>query len=171
MHVASHPLVELARTAIRRFAVDGVTIEPPTDSLPKRQAGVFVTLHKADGSLRGCIGTISATTPSLAQEVIRNAIASANHDPRFAPVRASECDGLNIHVDILSPLVAVADETELDPRRYGVVVDGGGRRGLLLPDIEEVDTVEMQLSVALQKAGIGTKEPYQLFRFEVERLR
>jgi AMMECR1 domain-containing protein len=73
-----------------------------------------------------------------------------------------------LSVDILGP-AEPSTRSELDPKRYGVIVSRGGRRGLLLPDLEGVDTVEEQLSIALQKAGIKPDEDYQIERFEVIR--
>jgi AmmeMemoRadiSam system protein A len=132
-------------------------------------AGVFVSL-KLDGRLRGCIGTIEPTTGSVAEEVIQNAISAAARDPRFPPVREEELDRLAVSVDVLGAAEPVAGEGELDVRRYGVIVRKGRRSGLLLPDLEGVDTVAEQVAIARQKAGIGPEEAgVRLYRFEVFR--
>jgi AmmeMemoRadiSam system protein A len=134
------------------------------------QHGVFVSLHRR-GQLRGCIGTFSPTQPNVAQEVIRNAISSSTQDPRFDPVEPHELADLEINVDVLSTPEPIAGEAELDPRRYGVIVSAGRRRGLLLPDLEGVDTVEDQIDICRRKGGIGPNEPVKLQRFTVARYR
>jgi len=134
----------------------------------KQRAGTFVSLHKR-GALRGCIGTFEPTCPNVAEEIIQNAISAATRDPRFPPVQDSELDDLEISVDVLSPPEPVESMAELDPERYGVIVESGWRRGLLLPDLEGVDTAEYQVEIARRKAGIGAHEPVQLYRFEVKR--
>jgi uncharacterized protein (TIGR00296 family) len=105
----------------------------------------------------------------VAQEVIRNAISAATRDPRFPPVRPEELDHLDVKVDVLTEPEPVQSTDQLDPKRYGVIVQCGWRRGLLLPDLEGVDTVEYQVDIARRKAGIGPQEPVQLYRFEVKR--
>lgn len=165
-----HPVVKLARETIERFVREGRIIGPPRVLTPemKEKAGVFVSLHKK-GALRGCIGTIQPTQRNVALEIIHNAISAATQDPRFPPVRASELDDLEISVDILQPPEPIQSIGELDPRRYGVIVESGWRRGLLLPDLDGVDTAEYQVEIARRKAGIGPHERVQLYRFEVKR--
>ena len=166
-----HPLVRLAKGAIESYVRTGRGPAPP-EPLPdemQEQAGAFVSIHDHAGNLRGCIGTIEPTQPDLAREVIRNAVAAATSDPRFAPIEPHELKGLDVKVDVLMPAEPISSRQELDPRRYGVIVESGWRRGLLLPDLEGVDTVDMQVSIALQKAGIRPTESYQLYRFEVKR--
>jgi len=136
--------------------------------LINKRAGVFVSL-KLDGSLRGCIGTISPTTPSLADEIIRNAISAGTEDPRFPPVTEEELSRIEYSVDVLGKAEKIDSHDELDPVRYGVIVTKGHRRGLLLPNLEGIDTVEEQVSIALRKAGISPHEDYRLERFEVVR--
>ena len=64
----------------------------------------------------------------------------------------------------------VPDPSMLDVKCYGVIVSTeDGRRGLLLPNLDGVDTIEEQLSIALRKGGISEREPYTLERFEVVR--
>jgi AmmeMemoRadiSam system protein A len=170
MEKKHHPLVELARSTITRYVRQGKTITPPEEMLPemKQQAGVFVSLHK-HGALRGCIGTLEPMRSNAAQEVIQNAISAAARDPRFPPVQAGELDDLEISVDVLSPPEPIESIDELNPKRYGVIVQSGRRRGVLLPDLEGIDTAECQVEIARRKAGIGPSEPVQLYRFEVKR--
>ncbi len=165
-----HPLVDLARRTIEAYVREGKEIAPPADLSPEMQkrAGAFVSLH-AHGELRGCIGTIEPTQPNLAAEVIHNAIMASTRDPRFPPVSASELAALEISVDVLTAPEPVASPAELDPKKYGVIVQSGYRRGLLLPDLEGVDTVECQVDIARRKAGIGRQEPVKLYRFQVKR--
>jgi len=134
----------------------------------QRKAGVFVSLKK-HGSLRGCIGTISPVTKNIAMEIIRNAVSAGVEDPRFPPVREDELDELVYSVDVLGEPEPVADYSELDVKRYGVIVSSGRKRGLLLPDLEGVDTVEKQVEIARKKAGIYNNEKISLQRFEVVR--
>ena len=165
-----HPLVELARQAIEAYVRNGSRLKPP-GTLPagmQQQAGAFVSLH-AHGALRGCIGTIEPSEPDLASEVIHNAIMAATQDPRFPPVTAAELADLEISVDVLTPPEPVSSIDELDPKVYGVIVQSGFGRGLLLPDLEGVDTVECQVDIARRKAGIHPSERVQLYRFRVER--
>ena len=166
-----HPLVKLAKDAVELYIRHGKTLTVPEHGLSPEfteRAGVFVCL-KVKGDLRGCIGTFQPAEPTVAEEVVRNAISAASCDPRFACVRAYELDDLEYSVDVLSPPEPVEDRSTLDPKRYGVIVQAGGRRGLLLPDLEGVDTVEYQISIAMQKAGIRHGTPIKLLRFEVKR--
>ncbi len=167
-----HPLVQLARATIERYVRDGKRLKPADApaAIEAGPAGVFVTLHTAStGELRGCIGTIEPTEKSLTQEVINNAIAAATRDPRFPPVRPAELGDLVIDVSVLYPPEPIASEAELDPKRYGVIVQRGRQRGLLLPDIEGIDDVKKQLWYARRKAGLGDREPVEMFRFRVEK--
>lgn len=167
-------IIQLVRQTLEKYLKEGKVISPPSD-IPeylKKRAGVFVSLHKkSTGELRGCIGTIIPTTSNIAEEIIRNSISAATEDPRFSPLTISELDDIEISVDILSPLEEVKDIKELDPKKYGVVVEKGWRRGVLLPDLEGVDTVEEQLGIALAKAGISPSEDFKIYRFSVERFK
>jgi AmmeMemoRadiSam system protein A len=166
-----HPLVKLAKDAIEVYIREGKVLHVREEDLTpemKEQAGVFVCL-KVHGMLRGCIGSFQPTESDVAHEVVQNAISAAAQDPRFQMVRANELDSLEYSVDVLTPPERIPDSSELDPRRYGVIVRSGGRRGLLLPDLEGVDTVEYQISIAMQKAGIPPGTPVELSRFEVKR--
>ena len=163
--------MRLARMSLETFVATGNRATLP-DGLPAEllrvRAGVFVSIKK-DGQLRGCIGTISPATDSVALEILHNAVSAASHDPRFEPVREEELVDLVYSVDVLGDAELVTNETELDPKRYGVIVQTGARRGLLLPDLEGIDTVPKQLEVARRKAGIGPNENVKMARFEVVR--
>ena len=163
--------VKLARYSLETFVK---THEPASlpDNLPaellNRRAGAFVSLHK-DGNLRGCIGTIVATQKNLAEEILQNAISACSKDPRFEPVTIDELDAIEYSVDVLGEPERVFDVKDLDVKRYGVIVENGERRGLLLPDLEGVDTVEEQIAISKRKAGIRPEEKVALWRFEVIR--
>jgi AmmeMemoRadiSam system protein A len=168
-----HPLVQLARRAIQAYVREEIVVEPD-ETLPpemEAQAGTFVSLHDSRGQLRGCIGTFMPSQPNVALEVIHNAISAATRDPRFPAVRPRELAGLDVKVDVLSTPEPVDGPDELDPRRYGVIVQSARdwRRGLLLPDLEGVDTVEEQIRICRLKADIGPDEPVELMRFQVDR--
>ncbi|MBC7257740.1 MAG: AmmeMemoRadiSam system protein A [Chloroflexi bacterium] len=168
-----HPLVQLARKAISAYVRDRKRIHPPKpdEMTPemKERAGVFVSIHTKDGALRGCIGTFHPTQPNVAEEVISNAISAATRDPRFYPITPDELDDLDISVDVLTEPEPVESVEQLDAKKYGVIVESGWRKGLLLPDLEGVDTPEEQIDICRRKAGIGPKEPVKLYRFQVRR--
>lgn len=167
-----HPLTELAMIAIKEYIINKKIISPPSDMIPemKGRNGVFVSLKKY-GRLRGCIGTYIPTRDNVAEEVIQNAISAATRDPRFRPVDEKELDEIDYSVDILSEYERIKEIEDLDPKRYGVIVLNGIRRGLLLPDLDGVDTAEDQVNIAKEKAGILPDEPVEIFRFEVKRFR
>ena len=165
------PYVQLARRSLETYIREGKTISVPADlpeEMTRQRAGAFVSLHK-HGKLRGCIGTIEPVTGSVAQEIIRNAVSAATQDPRFDPVTQEELKWLEISVDVLGKPEKITSESELDVKRYGVIVSSGYRRGLLLPDLDGVDTPRQQVSIALRKGGIRENEKYEMERFEVIR--
>jgi AmmeMemoRadiSam system protein A/AmmeMemoRadiSam system protein B len=165
------PFVHLARHSLETYITSGKYAKLP-EGLPKEmtdhKAGVFVSLKK-HGSLRGCIGTISPVTESVAKEILRNAVSAAAEDPRFPPVTQEELEELVYSVDILAPAEPIQSMSELDVERYGVIVTSGRKRGLLLPNLEGVETIEQQVSIAKKKAGIYDNEKVSLERFEVVR--
>jgi AmmeMemoRadiSam system protein A len=164
-----HPLVRLARQAVETFVRQGRVIEPAELTAEmQQQAAAFVTIRKG-AQLRGCMGTLEPVQENLAREVVHNAIDSATRDPRFPPVAPDELADLHFSVDVLSPPEPVDSPDVLDAKRYGVIVRLGLRRGLLLPDIEGVSSVEEQLSIAKAKAGILPDEEAELLRFTVKR--
>jgi len=165
-----HHLVKLAKDTVEIYVREGRIIPPPEKltSEMSEKAGAFVSIKKR-GELRGCIGTFLPTTKNVACEIIQNAISAATQDPRFSPVNPSELGELDYSVDVLSEPEKVNVPQDLDPRKYGVIVRSGNRRGLLLPDLEGVDTAEEQIRIARLKAGILPGEDVELYRFEVKR--
>lgn len=164
------PLVALARETIELYIRKRSTPKPPPlpADLPDK-AGCFVSIHThSDDALRGCIGTIAPTQRSLAEEIIQNAISAASRDPRFPPIDAQELNDLDISVDVLFE-PEPATRNELDVKTYGVIVTQGFKRGLLLPDLEGVDSVTEQLRIACMKAGIDPNSSYDIERFKVVR--
>ena len=168
---ASDPYVRLARASVESWVTRRKHIDVP-EGLPEemlsRKAGTFVSIHK-NGQLRGCIGTIMATQDSIAEEIIQNGISASSRDPRFDPITPDELKYLEISVDVLGELERISSPDELDVKRYGVIVSRGYKRGLLLPNLDGVDTVEEQIRIARQKGGIREHEKYSLERFEVVR--
>jgi len=165
------PYVRLARLSLETYVQTGRFADLPDDlpvELTGRTAGAFVSLKK-DGRLRGCIGTIEPTQSSLAKEILNNAVSAGLRDPRFAPVTEDELSGLVYSVDVLGEPEPIDSKWQLDVKRYGVIVEKGHRRGLLLPDLAGVDTPEKQIEIARQKANIAPDEPVALLRFEVVR--
>lgn len=166
------PYVALARITLETYVTTGRTIRPDPLGLPdemlRNRAGVFVSIKK-HGQLRGCIGTVAPTRKSIADEIVYNAISAGTKDPRFYPVEANELKDLVYSVDVLKKPEPIKTKEELDPVKYGVIVRSGFRSGLLLPNLEGVKTVEEQVSIALQKAGIRPDEKYTMERFEVVR--
>jgi AmmeMemoRadiSam system protein A len=163
-------LPRLARQTLEHYARGEKYRVSPEDGPEEfsRPAGVFVSLKK-DGQLRGCIGTIHPQQGSIVEETVNNAISAGHRDPRFQPLDPGEIDELDISVDVLYPPEPVKGMEDLDPLRYGVIVKSGRKQGLLLPNLEGVDTVEEQVDIARQKAGIAAGEPVELERFEVVR--
>ena len=163
------PIVKLARQTVETFVREGKVPTPEELTLEmKGRAGVFVSIHKL-GELRGCIGTFEPVMDNIAEETIANAISSASRDPRFPSVAPEELRQLTYSVDVLTRPEPVESEDELDPKKYGIIVEAGFRRGLLLPDLEGVDSVDYQIDICRQKAGIAPDEPVKLYRFEVRR--
>lgn len=185
-----NPLVSLAKQAVENYIKEGKIISPLTD-LPeeffKKRAGTFVTIEKR-GGLRGCIGTYLPTKINIAEEIIHNAIAAATEDYRFGSIQEEELPYLSYTVYILSYPEPIKDIKELDPKKFGVIVKTGlftfpnekeslafdgaipYKTGLLLPDLDEVDTIEQQVAIACQKGGIDPqKEKIFIYRFTVEK--
>lgn len=182
-----HPLVFLAKEAVEKYIKERRIISVPKDfpeEFLKKRAGIFVTIEK-NGNLRGCIGTYLPIRKNIAEEVIHNAIAAATEDYRFGSVQKEELPYLSYTVYILSEPELVKDIEELDPKKYGIIVktvpiSASGdvifnghfvsKSGLLLPDLEGVDTVEQQISIACQKGGIDPfKEKILIYKFTVEK--
>jgi len=161
---------QLAKKSLEEYLETGKAPGLPMDcpeELKEKKAGVFVSFHKGD-ELRGCIGTFLPTQPCIGDEIIACAIA-AGQDPRFAPIKKDELAGLKAKVDVLSPSKK-SEAKDLDSKVYGVIVKArDGRKGLLLPDLEGVETVEQQIEICRQKAGIAPDEKIELYRFTVKR--
>jgi len=169
----SSPHARLAREAVEAFTGEGRIIGVPEwvpEEFVSERAAVFVCL-KIHGRLRGCIGTVVPVQNSLAEEIIENAVSAANRDFRFLPVERSELESLDYTVDVLTEPEPIESLSQLDPKRYGVIVQSGGKRGLLLPDLEGIETAEEQVSIARHKAFISERESVQLYRFAVLRFK
>lgn len=167
-----HPFVALAIKSVQYY-LDHNSYLPCPENLPdefKAKSGAFVSIKK-NKSLRGCIGTILPAEDNLAQEIVRNAVHAAIQDPRFPPVTCKELPDLTFSVDVLSPLEKIRDVSELDCKRYGVLLKNDNKQGVLLPDIEGVETVEDQVRICRKKAGLDEDEPAEMFRFQVKRYR
>ncbi|WP_160672680.1 AmmeMemoRadiSam system protein A [Clostridium sp. C8-1-8] len=169
--IQSDPYVRLARESLTTYLTTRRKLKEIPNYVPNEmnnmQRGVFVSLKK-HGDLRGCIGTIFPATDSVAKEIIRNAIEAGLNDPRFYEVEEEELMDIDFSVDVLTE-PEVASKEDLNPKEYGVIVRHIGKTGLLLPDLEGVDTVEEQLSIALEKGNIDPDEEYTIQRFQVIR--
>jgi len=167
---AADPYVRLAYEAIETFIKNDteLTLRDVPLALSSQRAGVFVSIHEFD-QLRGCIGTTSATQTNLGKEIIGNAIAAATEDPRFPRLEPKEIPYLDVSVDVLSPSEPVSSLAELNPKKYGLIVENNGKKGLLLPDLPNVETVDDQVAICKKKAGIAPDEPVKLYRFTVVR--
>ncbi|WP_094607397.1 hypothetical protein SPSIL_004680 [Sporomusa silvacetica DSM 10669] len=162
--------VRLARESLTYYLEHGQLMDKPAE-LPENlqgKAGVFVSFKK-EGQLRGCIGTFEPTQPSIAEEIIQNAVSAGTGDPRFGPIKLNELAELETSVDVLETPEQIDSIDDLEPKTYGVIVRNGHRSGLLLPDLEGVDTVTEQVSIAMQKAGIQAGKEIDLYRFTVTR--
>ncbi|MBQ6408500.1 MAG: AmmeMemoRadiSam system protein A [Butyrivibrio sp.] len=172
------PYVRLARFSLESYITTGKRITQKDlqgkewEDLPEEifsaKAGAFVSIHK-DGALRGCIGTILPTCKCVADEIMQNAISAGTTDPRFSAITEKELEFLEMSVDVLDEPEPIKGPEELDVKRYGVIVTSGRKRGLLLPNLDGVDSIEQQIDIACQKAGIHEGEGYMLERFEVIR--
>lgn len=163
---------ELARLTVETYIKTYKTPPLPEllDGVSIKQAGAFVSIKTLDNELRGCIGTILATESIIQQEIINNAVSAATRDPRFPAVSEGELENLKYSVDILNPPEKVSSLDELDPKNYGIIViSETGKQGLLLPDLEGVDTVEQQILICQRKAGMRSNERYFLKKFKVDR--
>ena len=165
-----HPLVKLARSSAEHFIETGKPLTCP-DPLPeslKKNAGVFVSIKK-QGSLRGCIGTITPKYKNLAEEVIQNALLAASQDPRFNPIQQRELPSLTFSVDVLTPLEKIENLQGHNIKKSGLLVQGEGKQGVLLPDLENIKSAEQQLKVCLKKGGFSDCDQYALYRFKAKR--
>lgn len=163
-------ILSLAKTAVEKLIVTGEIISKPSDVPANftKPGAVFVSLHK-NGHLRGCIGSLEPTAPSLAEEVLQIAVKSATCDPRFTSVEQNELPDLTYSIDTISSPEKISNPSELDPKKFGVIVQFGDKKGVLLPDLPGIDTVEKQIGIAMEKAGITPAMPVELYRFTVTR--
>lgn len=165
------PYIKLAKDTIEHYLKSG-KIMSASKKLPVKmltnKAGVFVSLHR-QGQLRGCIGTLQPTTENIANEIIQNSLSAALEDPRFQQLRKEELADLEISVDILNTAELIKDKTELDIKKYGIICQFGYKKGVLLPDIDGINSVEEQIDIACQKAGISKNEDFAIYKFTVER--
>lgn len=172
-HKAEDQYTMLARHTLEMYVKERKRPDIKSLSLPsemlEQRAGVFVSIKTKEGDLRGCIGTIAPCTENIASEIVNNAISAGVHDPRFYPIGVKELSDLIYSVDVLKEPESISSKNQLDVKRYGVIVRKGRRTGLLLPNLEGVDTPEEQVAIALRKAGISPGEEYTLERFEVIR--
>ena len=166
-------IVKLARETVTRLLnnknlpLNGNEIE--ASPLWKERSACFVSIKTKNGELRGCIGTLSPLQKSLDQEIIANAVSASTRDPRFPPMKKDELNNVVFSVDVLSEPEQIENISQLDPKKYGVIVSKGYRRGVLLPDLEGVDTVEQQVQIAAMKAGIYDLDGVRIERFTVTR--
>ena len=166
---SKNPYVQLAKKAINEYINNGKILDiKMNDNMFNKKAGVFVSIHEF-GMLRGCIGTFLPTKDNIGEEIISNAISASTNDPRFKPITSDELKYLEINVDVLSIPEDIKSKDMLNPKKYGVIVTSGYKRGLLLPDLEGIDDIDIQIDIAKKKAGISDDEEISLQRFEVER--
>ena len=174
MTTSDHPYIAVARSAIAHYLATNEIPDPPALPGDPPPTGVFVSLHGAvapgqvEGPLRGCIGSIRPREPSVRREIARSAVAAAVSDPRFPPLRPGEVDDLDVTVYLLGDPEPIDGPDDLDPLKFGVIVEGRGRTGLLLPGIPSITTVEQQVDIAKQKAGLSPDDPVRLSRFSAE---
>ncbi len=172
MGMFQHPYVSLAQESIHHYLNYSEKLSCP-DPLSKDlelRSGAFVSIKKLQ-QLRGCIGTLEPCEPNLAMEIIENALKAALHDPRFSPVTSDELQDLTYSIDVVRPLEKISDVSELDPKVYGLVVKCNGKQGVLLPDLEGVDSTEEQIKICRDKGKIPGHEPIEMYRFKVDRFR
>ena len=170
MGPAYHPYITLAMQSVRHYLAEGTPLPCP-DKLPddmKLTSCVFVSIKKV-GKLRGCIGTLTPNRENLALEIIHNAISAATKDPRFDPIDPDELDQLTLTIDVLSPLEKISDSSELDCKKFGLILKHGDKQGVLLPNLDNIETIREQIETCLKKGGIKKGEPYEMYRFEVKR--
>ena len=172
METLQHPYVSLAQESIHHYlnCREKLSCPDPLSKDLNSRSGAFVSIKKLQ-QLRGCIGTLEPCEPNLAMEIIENALKAALHDPRFSPITAEELQDLTYSIDVVHPLEKITDVSELDPKIYGLVVKSNGKQGVLLPDLEGVDSTEEQIQICRAKGKIPDDAPIEMYRFKVERFR
>ncbi len=172
MGTLQHPYVSLAQESIHHYLnySEKLSCPNPLSKDLESRSGAFVSIKKLK-QLRGCIGTLEPCEPNLAMEIIENALKAALHDPRFSPVTPEELQDLTYSIDVVRPLEKISDVSELDPDIYGLVVRNNGKQGVLLPDLEGVNSTEEQIQICRAKGKIPGDEPVEMYRFKVDRFR
>ncbi len=172
MGMFQHRYVSLAQEAIHHYLnySEKLSCPHPLSKDLTSRSGAFVSIKKLK-QLRGCIGTLEPCEPNLAMEIIENALKAALHDPRFSPVTAEELQDLTYSIDVVRPLEKITDVSDLDPRVYGLVVRSNGKQGVLLPDLEGVDSIAEQIQICRAKGEIPHDAPVEMYRFKVDRFR
>ncbi len=172
MEMFQHPYVSLARESIQYFLSHQQKLPCPDPLSPDlvSRSGAFVSIKKSK-QLRGCIGTLEPCEANLALEIIENALKAALHDPRFSPVTQQELQDLTYSIDVVQPLEKVSDLSELNPKIYGLVVRIKSKQGVLLPDLEGVNSPEEQIKICRDKGKIHPDDPIEMYRFKVDRFR
>ena len=172
MGALQHPYVSLARESIHHYLNhhEKLSCPSPLSNDLKSRSGAFVSIKKLQ-QLRGCIGTLEPCEPNLAMEIIENALKAALNDPRFSPITLGELQDLTYSIDVVRPLEKVSDVSDLDPKIYGLVVRSNGKQGVLLPDLEGVNSTEEQIQICRSKGKIPGDELIEMYRFKVERFR
>lgn len=171
---SEHPYIAVARSAISHFLATNEVPDPPPLPGDPPPSGVFVSLHEPaspgqiEGPLRGCIGSIQPREKSVRREIARSAVAAAVSDPRFPPLEPGEVDNLDVTVYLLGDPEPIEGPDQLDPQRFGVIVEGRGRTGLLLPAIPGITSIDQQIDIARRKAGLSPDDPIRLSRFSAE---
>ena len=170
--MSQHPCVSLAQESIHHYLShhEKLSCPDPLSSDLTSRSGAFVSIKKLQ-QLRGCIGTLEPCEPNLAMEIIENALKAALHDPRFSPIITEEFQDLTFSIDVVRPLEKIPDASELDPKVYGLVVRSNGKQGVLLPDLEGVNSTAEQIQICLSKGRIADADPIEMYRFKVERFR
>ena len=170
MGTFQHPYISLAQDSVHHYLNHHkkLSCPNPLSRDMELRSGAFVSIKKLK-QLRGCIGTLEPCEPNLAMEIIENSLKAALHDPRFSPVTAEELQDLTYSIDVIRPLEKVSSIEELDPRMFGLVVRSNGKQGVLLPDLEGVDSVEEQIQICRTKGKIRDDEPVEMYRFQVDR--
>jgi MEMO1 family protein len=163
-------LPTVARRSVESALRDSSELPPPPNGgYLAQKHGVFVTVRRRDGKLRGCVGTIVPVCANLVAETWRSARLAAFQDGRFMPVAADDLGDLQFQVSILHSLEIIASTAELNPQHYGVIVStSDGRRGLLLPGIKKIKTGDQQLVLARRKGWIEPDEPVTIQRFQAD---
>jgi len=164
--------VLLAKQAIENYIKEKTPLVLPSGLSPDlliKKAGVFVTVMKG-GELRGCIGTYLPIRENIAEEIIYNAVAAATEDNRFESISEEELPQLSYAVYLLNEPELIKDLKELDPKKYGIVIKTSYKSGLLLPDLEGIDTIEKQIAIACEKGGVDpAREKFVIYRFSAEK--